>query len=280
MSYSGEAAEQVVKISMDGMEFALRIAGSGAKQVAAFLMAALQSDKANKQPKMKLSGKERLKTMLKSGRELKIFEIKNSDLEQFSKEAKRYGVVYCALHDRRGKPGDVVDIMAKVEDAPKINRIVERFEFMAVDRASIQSEVEQDTERPVMDINDTDKLMEDLAVDGAAKENVTEQLQLPVQEVPAANEVETDTSPFGRGRRKNPPSEKTSNEGLNYEKGISEQKESVREFLHESAARKKEEQAVVRDDKVVNQPKRQKANQHKQPQNIRRRKNKGNKGRN
>lgn len=39
--------------------------------------------------------------MLKSGKELKVFTISEEHLKRFAQEAKRYGVVYCALRVRR-----------------------------------------------------------------------------------------------------------------------------------------------------------------------------------
>lgn len=167
MNHSGDAAEQIVRISLEGMEHALRIVGAGAKNIAAFLVAAAKSD--NTDNKTKLRGKERLTNMLKSGKELKIFAIKNSELEQFSKEAKRYGVVYCALKDKDSSADGLVDIMAKAEDASKISRIMDRLQFAAVDRAAVESQMaENDRGAP----DDTDKLLDLLLdTDGKAKKD-------------------------------------------------------------------------------------------------------------
>ncbi len=65
--------------------------------------------------------------MLKSGKELKVFTISEEHLEQFATQAKRYGVVYCALRGKEPSPDGMVDVMVRAEDASKINRIVERF---------------------------------------------------------------------------------------------------------------------------------------------------------
>ena len=74
----GDAAEQVVRLSMEGAEFVLKIAGGAAERIVAMLLALAQSEKQQKsrQPGTRLRGRERLKTMLKSGAELKFFEIK------------------------------------------------------------------------------------------------------------------------------------------------------------------------------------------------------------
>ena len=60
-------------------------------------------------------------------------------------QAKRYGVLYNVLRDRNSKSDNSpVDIIARAEDASKIQRIVDRFELGKVDKASIVSEAEKD----------------------------------------------------------------------------------------------------------------------------------------
>ena len=82
--------------------------------------------------------------MLRSGKELKVFTVKQSDLKKFTQEAKKYGVLYCVLTDRQNKdPNAEVDVIARAEDASKISRIVERFNLASVDTASIVTEAEK-----------------------------------------------------------------------------------------------------------------------------------------
>ena len=45
MSYSGDAAEQVVRMSLEGAEVAARITGQGAKEIALLLYAVLKDQK-------------------------------------------------------------------------------------------------------------------------------------------------------------------------------------------------------------------------------------------
>ena len=82
MSYSGDAAEQVVRMSLETGEVAVRLAGSGAKQLAVLIYAILREQK-------KTAGKARLTNMLRSGKELKVFAVKDSDLKLFCREAKK-----------------------------------------------------------------------------------------------------------------------------------------------------------------------------------------------
>ena len=135
MSYSGDAAEQVVRMSLEGAEVAAKITGAGAKEIAVLLYAVLKEQKKSK-------GKMRLTNMLKSGKELKVFAIKDTDLTKFCTEAKKYGVLYCVLKDRDAKDG-ITDIMVRAEDASKVNRIFERFKLTTMDMASVRSEIER-----------------------------------------------------------------------------------------------------------------------------------------
>ena len=68
MNYGGDAAEQVVRMSLEGVEVAARITGTGAKNIAILLAAVLKEEQ-------KTKGKARLTNMLKSGKELKVYTI-------------------------------------------------------------------------------------------------------------------------------------------------------------------------------------------------------------
>ena len=137
MNTGGEVAEQIVRMSLEGFEVAARITGAGAKNIAILLYSILKEEQ-------KTKGKARLTNMLRSGKELKVFTVKSGDLKKFTQEAKKYGVLYCVLADRKNKDPDAeVDVIARAEDASKISRIVERFNLASVDTASIVTEAEK-----------------------------------------------------------------------------------------------------------------------------------------
>ena len=137
MNTGGEAAEQIVRMSLEGFEVAAKITGAGAKNIAILLYSILKEEQ-------KTKGKARLTNMLRSGKELKVFTVKSGDLKKFTQEAKKYGVLYCVLADRKNKDPDAeVDVIARAEDASKISRIVERFSLASVDTASIVTEAEK-----------------------------------------------------------------------------------------------------------------------------------------
>lgn len=132
---TSESADELVKICIDGMDRFLRISGVAAKNIAVMLIA---MSKENTQTK----GKTRLNSMLKSGKPLDIFTIKAEDLKKFSQEAKRYGILYCALANKRNNKIDgMVDIMVREEDGAKLERISERFNFKSL--AKIKEEYEK-----------------------------------------------------------------------------------------------------------------------------------------
>ena len=138
MNPGGDAAEQVVRLSLEGVEVAARISGNGAKNIALLLYATLKQEQ-------KTKGKARLTNMLKSGKELKVYTITQKDLAKFSQEAKRYGVLYCVLKDRKNTdPNAAVDIIARAEDASKIQRITERFRLATVDRADVSLSIQKE----------------------------------------------------------------------------------------------------------------------------------------
>ena len=130
-----DAADQIVNMTLKGIEVVAKISGAGAKNLATYLYAVLKDQK-------KTKGKARLQGLLRSGKELKVFAVRNEDLRKFTQEAKRYGVLYCALRDKKDLDG-MCDIMVRAEDASKINRIIERFKLATVDTASIKSEIKK-----------------------------------------------------------------------------------------------------------------------------------------
>jgi len=147
MNTNADAADQVVSMSLQGVKVIAEITGEGAKNLATYLYAVLKDQKRTR-------GKIRLEGLLRSGKELNVFAVKTEDLPKFSKEAKRYGVLYCALRDKKDKDG-MCDIMVRADDAVKINRIMERFSLATVDTATIKTEIEKSRAEKAEPLKDT-----------------------------------------------------------------------------------------------------------------------------
>ena len=132
-----DTADQMMKMTLEGIEVAAEIAmkagGATARSLAATLYAILTDKK-------KIKGKARLDSMLKSGKELKVFAIHHSDLKKFCEEAKHYGVLYSVLKEKNNTAG-IVDIMVRSEDASKISRIVDKFDLATIDTKAIRESI-------------------------------------------------------------------------------------------------------------------------------------------
>lgn len=244
---SGEAADQVVRLTMEGAEFALKLAGEGAERILALLIAAVQPspNKAQKQTTTKLRGKERLRTMLKSGAELKFFEIQGKDLKEFAGAAKRYGLAYCVLR-QKNKPDGMVEIMAKAEDTARIGRILEKLEAHDLGKGTCEA-VQTNPKRRSRRRADKD------TASAVPEQSVPAQVAPPAQEGRAQPEAPAAVRPEERAARPpartepvraNAPSAPSSQTSLQGGGTFSERKPSVKDFLEDAMARKRREQST------------------------------------
>lgn len=159
MNPGGDTADQMAKMTLEGIEVAAKISGSAAKSLAAMLYAMLNDKK-------KVKGKTRLDALLRSGKELKVFALRHDDLKIFCEEAKRYGVLYSVLKEKNNTDG-ICDIMVRAEDAAKISRIVDKFELATIDTKAIRESIMSQKENPLKDVKpmtpeEHDKLIESL----------------------------------------------------------------------------------------------------------------------
>ena len=263
---SSDSAEAIVKLSLEGMEVALKIAGTGAKNIAIMLYTIMKDNQQTK-------GKTRLTNMLKTGKPLKIFTIRAEDLKKFSQEAKKYGVLYCALADRKNSKIDgMVDIMVRDEDASKMNRIAQRFKFRDV--ASIERDLEKEkqeknkqqleknTEQPK---SEEEQFIEDIMP--VSKEEIK-------QEIPSNNTKETEEknlSEISSNTRLDDKVENTNEEKKSVKVELKEieqeikEKEKIKEqqeILVENPKEKKKEPKHLKEDNKTKKGKRYKEPKH------------------
>lgn len=145
---SADTADQMTKMTLEGIqvaaEIALKAGGATAKSLAATLYAIITDNK-------KIKGKTRLNALLKSGKELKVFAIHHNDLKKFCDAAKQYGVLYSVLKEKNNTDG-IVDIMVRAEDASKISRIVDKFELATIDTKAIRDSILAQRSGAIQDI--------------------------------------------------------------------------------------------------------------------------------
>lgn len=171
MTTGGETADQMTRMTLQGIEVAANVAlkagGMASKSLAATLYAILTDRK-------KVKGKARLNSMLKSGKELKVFAIRHKDLKTFCEEAKRYGVLYSVLKEKNNTDG-ICDIMVRAEDAAKISRIVDKYELATIDTNAIRNSILNERENllkevPILNEKEHDDLVHKLMASTKNKE--------------------------------------------------------------------------------------------------------------
>lgn len=249
MNTAGDAAEQIVKMSLNGVEVAAKITGAGAKELAMMIYAILKDQK-------KTKGKTRLTNMLRSEKPLKVFAVKDSELELFCKEAKKYGVLYCVLKDKDAGDG-LTDIMVRAEDASKINRIFERFKLATVDVGEVRSEIERQRQEQQQAKKDGEIPAPERV---QAEERTDAFLDQLMAKPPNAPEQQTENPTDGRVA-KSRQSEPTSATREGVTRGTTDPRPSVREELKQIRA----EQSQMAGNPPKDKSKSRAANQHQHP---------------
>ena len=117
MNYGGDAADQVVRYSLEGIDYSLRLSGTLAKNLADFFAAVLKDQK-------KTYGKTRMVRMLKENRPLKFFTVPSDRLKEFARESKKRGLLYVVIRDKQNP--SQCEIMVFADDAAKVNRVMDR----------------------------------------------------------------------------------------------------------------------------------------------------------
>ena len=141
MNYGSEPADQVVRYSLEGAEFALRISGTAAKNFFIFAQAVLHDSK-------KTHGKTHLIRLLKEQKPLKFFTVDKYDMRAFARAAKSHGLLFCPIRDKMDP--DHIEIAILQDDASKANRIIEKLQLDVVDTgtAELIDTVQQERSEP------------------------------------------------------------------------------------------------------------------------------------
>ena len=98
MYNGGEAADQMVSYAFKGGEVVRRLSGAAAKNLAVYLTALLKQGGPSK-------GKTTLKRMIADGKELTVQRIDTDQIPYFNAMAKKYGVMFVAVRDRKNPDG-------------------------------------------------------------------------------------------------------------------------------------------------------------------------------
>lgn len=249
MNTAGDAAEQIVKMSLNGVEVAAKITGAGAKELAMMIYAILKDQK-------KTKGKTRLTNMLRSEKPLKVFAVKDSELQLFCKEAKKYGVLYCVLKDKDAGDG-LTDIMVRAEDASKINRIFERFKLATVDVGEVRSEIERQRQEQQQAPKDGEIPAPERTQTEERTDAFLDQLMAKPPNAPEQQNENPTDGRVAKSRQSEPTS--ATREGVT--RGTTDPRPSVREELKQIRA----EQSQMAGNPPKDKSKSRAANQHQHP---------------
>ena len=136
MNYGGDAADQIVRYSLDGVDHGLRLSGTLAKHLAVFVAAVLKDQK-------KTRGKTRMVRMLKENKPLKFFTVPSDRLSEFCSEGRKRGLLYVIIRDKKNP--EMSEVMVFADDAAKVNRVMDKMNLDFV-RSEVGEAVHEVTE--------------------------------------------------------------------------------------------------------------------------------------
>ena len=234
---SSESAEAIVKMMLEGTEVVAKITGEGAKQLAIMLYTMSKDKKQTK-------GRTKLNNMLKSGISQKIFSIRKDQLKDFHKEAKRYGILYTTIANKKIAKDGMVDLFVRAEDAPKVNHIIKKFKLEALDIATIKSEIEKEK---------MDKMLKEANEKGIEVKSEEERIADDLLTKPLNKEKNQMENPNVAKIEKSPLSEHLLENKKNI--GVATKKKKsiralIREITEEMRTRNEEKEKVKTEEKV------------------------------
>lgn len=136
MLNGGETADRLIDYSLRFGDMAIRLTGKATFNLVQYLTALSKDNK-------KTKGKTRLVRMLKEGRSLKVFQIDPDRMKEFARLAKKYGILFTALRDKKN-PDNMIDLMVKADDQSKVSRVLQRLEIASFDAGEINATIEKD----------------------------------------------------------------------------------------------------------------------------------------
>ena len=122
MDAGSEAADLMVREGLQITEATVKLLAAGSKNLAAFLYALAKDNK-------RVSGKTNMGRLLREGKELRVFQLRESDMAAFNAYAKK-GILYAVVKDKNAGDG-LVDLITNVDFASQVNLFLERHGYAA-----------------------------------------------------------------------------------------------------------------------------------------------------
>ena len=120
---SGESADEFVRLSLNGLEVAVRLTGSAAKNLAAILVAWAKKEK-------KVYGKTNMTKLLNSNEELDVISMPREQYTDFRKAAKN-SILYSSFANTKTNTG-TVEVVFQKKAIPLMNHILKQIGYGTV----------------------------------------------------------------------------------------------------------------------------------------------------
>lgn len=121
MDASAEVADLVIKESVQVAEGALKIAGTGLKNVTALLLALAKQD-------TKVVGKTTAKRLARDPAAAVVVQLKKDDVDKFRKLARQFGALYF-FAQKKGNDGGIVNVVSNENYAAQLNAIMQELGY-------------------------------------------------------------------------------------------------------------------------------------------------------
>ena len=133
MTNSGDAAETVVRVMLTGTEITLRLTASASKNLLALSVALAKQHK-------QISGKTRMKKILKDTRDIRVFPMTRAQYRAFQKKAKPFRLLYASIRDRDG--GGQIDLVLPATELDRANLVFEKMLYRQEDKVPNKEPIE------------------------------------------------------------------------------------------------------------------------------------------
>lgn len=121
MDVSAEAADVVVRESLQATEAAAKLTLEGMKNIAALLLAIAKQD-------MKVVGETTAKRLAKDSAPAVVIPIKAEDRAKFQKLAKEFGVLYF-IAQKKGNDSGILNVVSNQNYAAQLNAVMEQMGY-------------------------------------------------------------------------------------------------------------------------------------------------------
>lgn len=136
MTNSGDAAETVVRVMLTGTEITLRLTASAAKNLLALSVALAKQHK-------QISGKTRMKKILKDTRDIRVFPMTRAQYRAFQKKAKPFWLLYASIRDRDSSRQ--IDLVLPATELDRANLVFEKMLYRQEYKANGKESAEKPT---------------------------------------------------------------------------------------------------------------------------------------